>query len=153
MDLSDLFKGRVSVVCAGNEFNADDRLGLELHGRLSDIKDPDLQVLYTSTAPENFIGEILDFKPERAVVVDAGDFGGRPGEICVLDLAELESSSISTHRMPLRVFAKRLKEEGVDTSFIGIQARDFTTGEPMSEEVEAAAGRLVGIIKETRSFV
>ncbi len=144
-----VFQGRVSLLCVGNELNGDDAFGRHLADTLEE--DGEMQVLFASTAPENFVGEVIDFKPERVVVVDAGDFGGRPGEIRRLQQDELQSVHVSTHRMPMKVLARQFKEEGVDTAFVAVQARHFTPGEEMSEELEAALDELAGNILSVRA--
>jgi len=150
MNLSGLFKGRVSVVCVGSELSGDDALGRKLAGLLAGLKDPDLQILYTSTAPENFLDELIMFKPKRVVVVDAGDFGGRPGEIRQLDPADLQSAHISTHRAPMKMFTARLAGENIPTTYIAVQAKQTGLGEPMSAEVREAAVKLACRIREAR---
>ena len=68
-----IFRGRVTVVCVGNELNGDDAAGA-MASRL--IGKPDgMQVIFAHTAPENFLDEIMEYKPDRVVLVDAADFG------------------------------------------------------------------------------
>jgi hydrogenase 3 maturation protease len=152
MGVSGFFTGRVSIVCVGNELNGDDAFGYHLYSRLQDVVDENLQVVYASTVPENFVGEILSFRPGRVVVVDAGDFGGRVGEVRVLDLDSLEGFHVSTHRMPLRLFARWFEREGVGVTFVSVQVAQTGVGESLSPEVADAVERLCGEIVSARNL-
>lgn len=150
MDHLWLFQGRVSLLCVGNELNGDDALGKCLSSQLREA-DPDLQVIYASTAPENFVGEVIRFKPERVVVVDAGDFGEQPGKIMELPVDSLQDFHFSTHRMPMKHLARRFRQDGIDTAFLAVQAKAMETGQPMSGEVKAACELLAQQIMDARA--
>jgi hydrogenase 3 maturation protease len=143
-----IFRGRVAVVCVGSELSGDDALGLLAYERLKDA--PGMLVLWTHTAPENFLDEILEYAPERVVVVDAADFGGRPGEIRLIPVASIQKVHFSTHRAPMRMFAERLAEASVEVAFVGVQAADTGLGEPVTPEVEAAAEAVASAALDAR---
>ncbi|MFH1403579.1 MAG: hydrogenase maturation protease [Candidatus Altiarchaeota archaeon] len=149
-DLEVLFSGRVSVVCVGNELNGDDAFGPQVFRLLQPIDDDEMQLIPASTVPENFIGEIMDFKPARVVVIDAGDFGGSPGELRSFEVGELEAFNVSTHRMPLKLFTRRFTDNGISVHFISVQASRTVVGEPLSHEVGKSAAILSDLIEKTR---
>jgi len=147
VDYSWITAGKVSVVCVGNELNGDDGFGKRLYDRIEDLGSPRLQVIYASTAPENFIDEILEFSPDLVAVFDAADFGGKPGEVRELSLGDLESTSFSTHRAPMKLFSKFFESKKIPVKFIGVQARETGLGERMSGEVENAVFEVAARIR------
>ncbi|MBD3387815.1 MAG: hydrogenase maturation protease [Candidatus Altiarchaeales archaeon] len=150
MVLKQAFEGRVSLVCVGNELSGDDGLGKALAEMVSGMGDCDFQVLFTATAPENFTDEIIGFKPEKAVLVDAGDFKGRPGETREVDIGRLQGMHVSTHRAPMKMFANRLRQEGIEVRFIAVQVKQTGLGEPISREVMESVGKLADEIYSIR---
>ena len=139
MDYSWLSSRRASIVCVGNELNGDDGFGARLFDKLKNVESPRLQVIYAATAPENFIDVVLEFKPELVVVFDAADFHGTPGEVRQLSLDDIESTSFSTHRSPMKLFSRFFSKRGIPVKFIGVQVRKTGLGEKMTREVEKAA--------------
>ncbi len=148
MDYS-VFKGRVSIVCVGNELSGDDALGYAVWEGIKDIQGA--QVIFASTFPENFTDEIIDYAPEKVMLVDGADFKGTGGEIRVLDERSIQSVSFSTHRAPLKIFTGRLRQEGIETVLVGVQIEATGLGEPMSASVKKAAEYIVEGITSARS--
>jgi len=147
VDYGFLSLGRASIVCVGSELSGDDAFGLCLYEKLRGLGGPKLQVLFASTAPENFIGEILDFAPGVVVVFDAADYGGKPGEVRELSMSDLESTSFSTHRAPMKLFARFFQSKNIPVKFIGVQAKQTGLGEEMSPEVRRAVGEVFKAFK------
>ena len=100
--------------------------------------------------PENFISKIRSGKPDNVVVFDALDFGGRPGEIMVVKAEEAQGVMLSTHALPLSLFARMLAPSRV--WLVGAQPACVRFGERMSREVEESAkkvaGQAMGLLKE-----
>ncbi len=143
-----VFAGRVSLLCVGNELSGDDGLGAAVARGLAGL--PGAQVIYAHTAPENFIDEVIAYRPERVVIVDAADFGGRPGEIRLIDSKAVQAAHFSTHRAPMRLLLGRLEAAGIGVALVGVQAAGMGLGEPMCSEVEYAARAIIGGVKSYR---
>jgi len=136
-----IFRGRLSIVCIGNELNGDDGAGRLVYVRLKRLRSA--QVIYAHTAPENFLDEIIAFRPHSVVVIDAADYGGTPGEIRLLPVKAVQSAHFSTHRAPLKLFISQLGEHGLTVNIVGIQVMNTCLGEPLSGPVKKSVDNLV----------
>ncbi len=132
-----------TVVCGvGNAMKGDDGIGpaviSELKKELDTKLDPEeLMLLDCGTAPENFIGKITWFDPERVVIVDAADTGSEPGTVSVIDTGQIVGERISTHNLPLDMFVKYLRDmfrNSLEVVFIGAQPNGSVFGNPLSED-------------------
>lgn len=139
MELGRLFKGRVVVVGVGNELRGDDGVGAYVARKVKKRN-----VINAEIAPENFVGKIKKMRPGRIVIVDALDFGGRPGEIRVVDARKTTGLRFSTHALPLSFFCEYF--EGIEVQLVGIQPKRREFGSRMSREVRKAAERIIGCI-------
>jgi hydrogenase 3 maturation protease len=70
---------RVAVIGVGNRMRGDDGVGSVIAERLQELAKGSLLVIDAETVPENYLGVLLDSKPEVALFVDAVDFGGEVG--------------------------------------------------------------------------
>ena len=97
-------------------------------------------IILGETAPENFTGEIKRLAPSHVVLVDAADFGRAPGEIDLLDPADADNPSMSTHALPVRVMIDYLRRF-IDCRFLilGVQPAVRGFGKPVTPAVAAAA--------------
>jgi hydrogenase 3 maturation protease len=149
MDLEKLLRNhrRVAIVGIGNEERGDDAAGLEIVKRLQ-IELPqrgdDLLFLCTGTVPENFTREIVSFKPELVVLVDAADFGGKPGELVLAAPDAVRGIAFSTHTLPLSVLATYIERmTGARVVVLGIQPKNTDASSGPSPEVERTVRELV----------
>ncbi len=141
--------GRVYVICVGNDLNGDDGAGLIVHEGIEGI--PKMKSVFAYTAPENFTDDIIDYAPERAVLVDAADFGAEHGTVANISLDSIQQSHFSTHRAPFKILADALAKDGIPFSIVGIQVRDTGLGMPMTDKVLKACEGLVKDIKRARA--
>lgn len=137
-------KGKKFVVLGvGNRMRGDDGAGSLLAEMIGGIDGGE--------TPENYIWRVKDEKPDVVLIVDAIDMGVKPGKIAFLNPEKLERwRAISTHRIPLSLLAKVIKEEtGADVLIIGIQPKSIRFGEGLSSEVEKA----LKILEDKLSFL
>lgn len=156
---------KVVVLGVGNILRGDDGVGPMVVEKLRDwgakgerrpsASGPwSLVAVNAGEAPEAHLGEIREAKPDIVVIVDAVDFGGRPGEVALLRLdgegsSNLGVAGLSTHRIPLPLLARYIKEEtGAEVVLVGIQPKRIGFGEGMSEEVERAAEAVARMLEE-----
>ena len=75
--------------------------------------------------------------------------GMSPGSIRLIDPADIDRLSLSTHSLPLSILADYAsRETGCTVTVIGIQPRTLEFGGGVSEEVESAVGETVDALAE-----
>ncbi|MFA4888126.1 MAG: hydrogenase 3 maturation endopeptidase HyCI [Candidatus Omnitrophota bacterium] len=128
-------KGKVVILGIGNTLRNDDGLGSILAKRLKN-KVP--YIVYDSGAnPENYLGKIIRDKPDNIVIIDAVDFGGKPGEFKVLEGQDIETVNFfSTHDASISLAINYLQSSfKVDIIILSIQPKSVDFGEEISPEV------------------
>lgn len=117
----------------------DDGAGPLLARLLEKNRIPGWQVINGGSAPENFLYQVRDEKPEAVVVVDACEMNLQPGSIRLLSESDIAHEFfLSTHRLPLSFFISALKELVPEIYFVGIQPALVAFGLPISPEVRRA---------------
>ncbi len=92
--LSALDSGAI-LLGVGNDISGDDAFGPSLARRLKAFLGE--RAIDGGLAPENWTGPIAALNPKTLIIADAVDFGGKVGEIRILDPDELESGLPATH--------------------------------------------------------
>lgn len=106
-------------------------------------------VLEGGTLPENITSPLRRFMPEVVIFIDAADFSGQPGEIRLIDPAQVGGASYSTHSIPLSLLSKYLANEiGCQVIIIGIQPISVQFGDPISLICQRAVGSVVSQFKK-----
>ena len=149
--------GRLCVVGIGNRVAGDDGAGSALADRLAGqlaVRSggpPAGRIIDAGIAPENHLEPIVRDEPDTVLLVDAVDFGGRPGSIRLLDARALSAGGLSTHATSLSLIRGYLSaRSSARVVLLGIQPRHLHMGAALSEEVaatvEAVADRLAGLM-------
>ena len=127
-----------TVVCGiGNRLRGDDAFGpLVIDALRSQNKE--LLLLDCGSAPENFVGKIMHFSPERIIIFDAFDMKQKPGTICRIDLKKIHDTSYSTHNAPLSMFVEAFKDSCAEVMIIGFQPETIEFGSEISPETKIA---------------
>jgi hydrogenase 3 maturation protease len=139
---------KLVILGAGSCLKADDAAGVEIAERFikkyTEECSPRLRVYSGSTAPENYSGAIKLFSPDHLIIIDAADFGEKPGEISTIDPEVIDGVSFSTHMLPLKIFIRYLsKEIGCKVTVLGVQPKDISFGSPMSPPVKKSVNLLL----------
>jgi len=137
-------KGRTVVVGLGDRMKSDDGAGcLAAEILQREIRRRDVKIINAENAVENYLGVIEKFKPETVVVIDAADFGGKPGAMRVMEPEQLRETTTSTHSFSLPLLIQHIRSEtGAECTVIGIQPRTTAFSEGLSREVEKAVSLL-----------
>jgi len=151
-ELENLVRGRRTlVVTLGNEFRGDDAVGVMLAEYLVEAGYQDV-VLNAGIMLENLIALIIRRNPDVIIFVDAIDAKLKPGDIyiCRLDETIDEITPLTTHKLPLRFIAKFIKSElpNSELILIGVQAKNYTFGSIMSNEVKNSLEALKQLIRK-----
>jgi hydrogenase 3 maturation protease len=150
---------RVAVLGVGNRLRGDDAIGPRV---IDELREKTAAVLFDcGTAPENFIGPVVEARPERILFIDACAFGAGPGEFRFFDreqIDELAAGLVSTHTLPLSMTVALLGQElratesvlgsaagpnRPEMALLGVQPRRLEFGEELSAELTAALPLLV----------
>lgn len=130
------------LVGIGNTLRNDDGAGSVLAARLQG-RVP-FKVIDAGVSPENYLGKIVRENPESVVIIDAGDFGGEPGEVRECAAGDFKTADFyATHNAPLPLVINYLKEHlECNISVFLIQPKSTGFGDKLSAEVEAAVTKL-----------
>lgn len=127
------------ILGIGNTLKGDDGVGPYIISKIKNIETID-----AGTVPENYIQKIIDSRPDEIIIIDAIDFGGKPGEVKWFSDIDSQNISISTHNLPPRLFIDFIKQQtGAEIKIIAIQPKALRFNTPLSEEVKESADRLI----------
>jgi len=99
------------------------------------------------TVPENFTGVVRRHAPSLLMLVDAADMRIAPGEFRVVPKTLIEEVGIGTHSLPLTHLIRYLSPDTGEIIFVGIQPAILETMDSLSERVQAAAEKIIHILK------
>ena len=137
-NLKSHLKGKVAILGFGNRLWGDDGAGSVLAERLR-AANPKAAVFDAGMVPENYLEKVVASKPEKVMLVDATDFGGKPGDWRIFAASDLSATGLSTHAGSPRMLAAYLETRtGANVYLLGIQPGVTRAGQTLSESVEAA---------------
>ena len=121
------------LLCVGNSMMGDDGAGPLLAEKCAAAPKGNWVVIDGGSAPENDIVAIRELRPTRLLIVDATDMGLNPGEIRIIDPADIaEMFMMTTHNMPLNYLIDQLKEDIGEVIFLGIQPDIVSTAKGLA---------------------
>jgi len=132
----------------GNALNGDDAAGVSVARALRRYQtrgmlSPSVLVIDAGLAPENFSGQLRQFKPHLVILIDAAHQDAPPGEIRWLDWEQAGGLSASTHTLPLSMFASFIIAElDCQVILLGVQPQQIGPGQPFSLPMRNAVRRL-----------
>jgi len=135
-------KGKVVVLGIGNTLRSDDGAGSILVSRLKQ-RSPFL-IFDSGPSPENYLGKIIREKPDTIVIIDAADFGGKPGEFTLIEGESVKTTNLfSTHNASISLTTNYLQSNlKVDIIILVIQPESIIFGDTVSLEVERTIEKL-----------
>jgi hydrogenase 3 maturation protease len=152
--LSRLRGSQTVILGIGNTLKSDDGVGPLVCQQLQHSKIS-ADIIDAGTVPENYIQTIIKKAPANLLIIDAMDFGAKPGTIELFRPEQLSSYAISTHTLSPRLLVDMLKQQikacpgrsrGVNVYFIGIQPAQTQLGQSVSPEVKQSAQKLSRIL-------
>lgn len=148
-NLKDKLQGfsKITIIAIGSELRGDDAAGLLVARELEKNKlfadKSKFQILYTHTAPENFTGEVKKFCPSHIIMIDAAQMGKDFCEASIIENEKINSTSFSTHSLPIKIMVDYMKDEiGAETVIIGIQPGNIKFGSGISDKFKKAAKKV-----------
>lgn len=142
--LDEELAGKILILGIGNGLRNDDVAGLRIIQKLESKLPDNIKLLSCGQVPENYTRDIFNFSPDYIIIVDVVEFRGKPGEIRLIYIEDIEGMSFSTHNYDISLFVKYILHF-LKTEFriLGIQPKSIEIGETCSEEVNAAVDKVV----------
>ena len=144
--LRPLLTSRAVIVCIGSELHGDDAAGVAIGRQLTgDIPWP---ILEAGLAPESFVVKIADLRPDVVILIDAVDFGGRAGEVVLVDVDRIVDVAAGTHGPSLMPFVEALRlMHPCRMVVLGIQPLETRVGDALRPPVRKAVARAVAALR------
>ncbi len=142
-------KGRVVVLGIGNTLRSDDGLGSILASR---IQNKVSYTVYDSGAnPENYLEKIIKQAPDTIVILDAADFGAKPGEFNIVEAEDIKTVNLfTTHNASISLTINYLKNNlKADIITLIVQPKSIAFGDTLSQEVADSIASLEKWFYET----
>lgn len=125
---------KVLLLGVGNRLRGDDGVGPHLIERLQDKIN--IPLIDASDVPENYLGPIEASQANLVLIVDAADFGAKPGEMALIGLNQLKDISLSTHAANLSLLFQVIPvEKRPETLLVALQPGSTAAGRGLSEVV------------------
>ncbi len=140
---------RTAICGIGNELRGDDAVGpLVIEGLRAKNLPETVLLIDCGSTPENFAGKVLQFGPDRIIIIEAVEMGRVPGSIAEIPTEKIKAQLATTHKMPITLFIDHLQRSlpGAEIIFIGVQQSRTGFGEKMSTECRGALERAVNKI-------
>jgi len=144
-DLTRFINGHVCLLGIGNRYWHDDGVGSYIAEALESCQE--LDVIDAGFIPENHLETVVLKNPDTILMVDATDFGGKPGQARLLYPDKVAFSGVSTHAGSLRMLAGYLQlRTRARIALLAIQPADTSAGEGLSAEVSNTFKVMLGIL-------
>jgi len=125
------------ILGVGNALRGDDGIGPALIRNLQGKVGCGL--LDCGETPENYLQKIIDFRASTIIIVDAGEWGGLPGEIRQIRPEEIANPSFAGHTASLRLSLDYLRAHlRARIIIIGVQSGKREFLDPLSPEAKRA---------------
>ncbi len=135
------------VLGVGNPLRGDDGVGAHVAQRL--VGKISFTVICCEATPENFVGPILEAKPDTILMVDAAELHAAPGTIRLLSTDDLSEAGISTHNMSPTGFLRFINwQREIGCLVLAVEPASRALGEGLSPVVARAAEEIVRALKE-----
>ncbi len=135
---------KIAILAVGNPLRGDDAVGVFVGKAIKDRVPADVYIC--EMMPENYLFRIASGNYTHAIIVDAADAKTKPGSIFFIEHDEIGDMAISTHAFPLSFTVDFLEGNGIKTIVIGVQPKNTSISEELSEDVENAAKKLSEVL-------
>lgn len=135
----------IAILGIGNDVKGDDIAGVLAVEKLKTCfrlnpSGKSVFIYNCGSVPENFSGSLRKINPDYVLMIDAGDFNAFPGEIQFIEWENIDGVEISTHTLPLSVFAGFLKVQlHCETGILLIQPANIDYFGPVDPKIESSA--------------
>lgn len=147
-----LSSGRIVIACIGSPLRMDDRAGLLVYEGLRDIDSERVRVVECVYGLENCINEILEFRPEKLLLIDAVYVeDAEPGSIILSSIENIRDGVwiATTHNIPVKLVLETIISQTPvkEIYVLGIVVENTGFGEEVSPHVSRGVNRVISIIR------
>ncbi|MHA1214437.1 MAG: hydrogenase 3 maturation endopeptidase HyCI [Candidatus Hodarchaeales archaeon] len=142
-------KGKLAILCVGNDLRGDDGLGPYIAKKLRELRQNGLIVYDTGNQPENYLSVLAREQITHCLIIDAVEFHQEPGSIGFFDPSDLKEYQVtfSTHFLGMKTLIDVFgKSTGAIFKILGIQPKTLEFGSEMCDEVQIAALKLFALL-------
>ena len=144
-ELQKVLVGRVCIVGVGNRQRGDDGAGCLLIDLIANRVGA--ICLDAGVAPENFLEKVARAEPDTVLIVDAGRFGGCPGEMRVFKETDVGPGGLSTHALSLQMACEYIRARTqAHTYVVAVEPTGSKLGGSICPAVEEAMIRLAEVL-------
>jgi len=134
LDLKNILKGKVVLLCLGNIARGDDGVGPHIASAIKG--NIPYEVIDAGVVPENYTGVVRKLNPDTILIIDAIQFEGAPGEIRIFKGEDLRTGKISTHDVSPKLLIEYLASStNAKIYILGIKPTSNKLGDGLSEVV------------------
>jgi hydrogenase 3 maturation protease len=136
---------RVVVLGVGNPLRGDDGLGpalvRRLRGRLA------APLIDAGDTPEDYLYDVEAAHPQVVIIVDAARLGAQPGDLSLVEVAQLGEVVAMTHNTGLALVARLFQTmTGADVFVVAVQPESTAFGAPLSPRVSSTLQALEAML-------
>lgn len=149
--MHDVLSRRPCIVGVGNTLRGDDGVGIKIIDCIeSATQSRGLTLIRAEDVVENFLNDIRESGSSEVLFIDAVTAELEPGSVVFDEFEALEvgGGMLSTHRLTMNISVNMLKNEGIKSYLLGVQALDTGFGEGLTDPVDRAAELLIGYIND-----
>ncbi len=110
-----------------------------------------ITVVQAGLEPERYLTFLADQHFDHVLFVDAVEFGGRPGEVVLLDAAGMTSRfpQVSTHKLSLGLMGALIEGAGpTRVHLLGVQPASVHPGAPLSSRMQTTLELLADLLED-----
>ena len=145
--LANAIRGNVVVMGIGNPCCGDDAAGSRVAQKICGA--PGVRVIDAQDVPENYLGQVVDQRPDTILLIDCVDLKSAPGSVALLDEDRTAAYWPSTHRVPVCQLMDYLERTtNARILLIAIQPQQTGFLQPMSAEVLSSVEVIADVLNE-----
>lgn len=145
---------KTTILGVGHPFLSDDAAGIvamrQLKSHLEGFEAEQIQFIETESAPENFLGPICNFAPQRILLFDAIHALDEPGTIFTHEFQLGDLLDSQPFSLPLNNICFFLKKElACEITVIGIQIKNIQYGTIITPTVLQGITRFTKLLADS----
>jgi len=140
---------RLVILGIGSPIRRDDSIGLAIVNQLKGKVPRTVRLINCETVPESFTRDVERFHPTHVIMIDAALLKLPPGRARLVPPEKIKGLAISTHTLPLNIFAEYVKQTTkAKVILLAIQPKDTSFGTGLTPELEKTSKSLAELLEK-----